>query len=405
MPQGDRSSGKTPQRALRSLCGIYIQPKHDSAPSSKISAMIAYETLPPLAGLAEDNHGPWNRIVSLVLLFYSLIFYALRLILGRWKKSPLGMDDAIYALALVLAIAASITSERLVAVGLGQHMDTLSSDDVDIFFKTHYTTQFLAVLSMYCAKGSIVLMFHQIIPHEPRGLRYLLPVICACAAASLCLVAFQCQLPTPWMLKPASCSTSGRVHYATAALNMATDAMVAVWVVPAIWKLQMKKSDRQIVSLLLLARFLVVVLDLLRVRYMIRAFRSTDNTWHFLSWVMMDQVVVHFSLNHATLPRINYFLRNLGSGLAVARIRGNDATQNYGPYSHPMSDLDPGRRGLKARSKTISSSQEHLHLPQGTDTYTMVVAGDCDTTSSVGRSTSLGPGDIKVEQIVEIRHH
>lgn len=38
-----------------------------------------------------------------------------------------------------------------------------------------------------------------------------------------------------------------------------------------------------------------------------------------MPWVLLDQAVVHLSLNHASLPQIHIF-RNLQSGLAVSRI-------------------------------------------------------------------------------------
>ncbi|KAF2744452.1 hypothetical protein M011DRAFT_173855 [Sporormia fimetaria CBS 119925] len=261
---------------------------------------------------------------------------------------------------------------------------------------------------MYCAKASIALMYHRLMPSScgPKGLKILLPVVAASAVASSLLTAFQCQLPNPWLLQPALCSTQGRVHYATAGLNIATDVLVAFWIVPEIWKLQMTRERRMIVVTLLLWRFFVCTADVWRIRC---AISSTDVTWNFLSWAVLDQILVHLSLNHATLPRINVLLKNMQSGLAAPTvttdITATHGTRGYGPgygrngcSGHLNDSRKSGRNRL--RSISASSSQEHLHIAHGTEMSTMVIAGNVESTSSCEKPC---PKDqIKIEQTVEI---
>lgn len=175
----------------------------------------------------------------------------------------------------------------------------------------------------------------------------------------------------------------------------------------------------------------------------------------------MDQVVVHLSLNHASLPRVHVFLRDLQTGLAVSRIAAGDlnmgtkgfekdSSKRYLNSSDKRSStgvtaLDTttksGRFGFfnPLKSKTGShavsehkdphSSQTHLQLQpdMGTEMSTFVSGGDGNSTSSAGQSkaddkeglgnacdsyevaaglgnetTRVPAGRIKMEQTVEI---
>lgn len=135
---------------------------------------------------------------------------------------------------------------------------------------------------MYCAKGSIILMFHRIIPFShpegSRSIRVLLPLVVACAVTSLFLVAFQCRLPSPWILNPLSCSTQGKVHYVTAAINITTDLIVGVWIIPAIWRLQMERHRKLVIIFLLASRIAVCACDAVRIVFISQALQSVDST-------------------------------------------------------------------------------------------------------------------------------
>lgn len=47
-----------------------------------------------------------------------------------------------------------------------------------------------------------------------------------------------------------------------------------------------------------------------------------------LPWAIMDLVVMHLSLNHATLPRVHVFLSNLQTGLLVTRLTTSAVNSN-----------------------------------------------------------------------------
>ncbi|KAF2742082.1 hypothetical protein M011DRAFT_490828 [Sporormia fimetaria CBS 119925] len=360
------------------------------------------EKRPPFAAITDTNRGPLNTIFCICLVVTSILIAVVRYFISRKKVISVELDDW-------LAISSSLLSQSMVRSGLGQHIDSVPAAEIDEFFKKHYCTLLMNVLSMYCSKASIIFMFHRIISSAGRGTKkVLLPIVMSCGFVSLALIAFQCQLPKPWVLIPLSCSTSARVHYATTASNIATDVLVAVWITPDIWRLNMPRSRRLVVVSLFLSRLIVCAAEFAKLQHLIRALGSTDSTWDFLDWAIMDQLVVHVSLNHATLPRINAFLRNLQTGATVSRLQAHSgkAARTYGQSSRPMnsSNHDAKRSGFPRvtsyRNNSATSSEEHLQLDHGNEMLTMVVANEAVSTSS---ADNPGPyGGIKVEQTVEI---
>jgi hypothetical protein len=73
---------------------------------------------------------------------------------------------------------------------------------------------------------------------------------------SIFLIAFQCQLPQPWVFVPSECTTHGNVWYPVVIFNMATDAMLAMGILPTVWKLNTSRDTRMAVILLFASRLM-----------------------------------------------------------------------------------------------------------------------------------------------------
>ncbi|KAF2107072.1 hypothetical protein BDV96DRAFT_606870 [Lophiotrema nucula] len=298
-------------------------------------------TYKPIAGLSPDNQGPALTIVAIVLSATSVLFSSVRYAIGRKRILQFESDDAIFGVALCFGIAASIMSNATVGTGLGRHEDSLSEKQLERYFKLQYTAQILIVLSMASAKMSLVLMFRRIVPvtFAPFTLKILGPVTAVYAILCIFLIAFQCQLPSPWVLNPESCSTNGNVYYATTVFNIITDLLLAGWILPSIWSLQMEQNTRILVMSLFATRVVVSAVDCGRLVYIHRALNSTDITWTSLPWAILDLIVMHLSINHATLPRVHVFLSNLQTGLLVTRLTTNAiSTNSKGSKRSPDAD-------------------------------------------------------------------
>lgn len=147
----------------------------------------------------------------------------------------------------------------------------------------------------------------------------------------------------------------------------------------------------------------------------------------------MDQVVAHLSLNHASLPRVHLFLRNLQTGMGASIITTNDPTGMLSnSYSQRLSNtkaLDvrtTQRPGFSNMFRSTSGrepvsmnndghcSEDELRLKPAyvTEMTTFVTGGDGDSTSSTAQmddgekatsNDSWGQSNrIKVVETIEI---
>lgn len=149
-----------------------------------------------------------------------------------------------------------------------------------MYSKLFWTAQISVVIALAFAKLSLVVLFQRIAPNEVglQAVRWLMPMVAVYTLLSLFLIAFQCQLPQPWILSPRSCSTHGNVYYPTTIFNMLTDAVLAIWIFPVIRGVQMRAHTKSVVLWLFGSRLLICVVDIGRVVVIHKALQLEDQT-------------------------------------------------------------------------------------------------------------------------------
>lgn len=278
-----------------------------------------------------------------------------------------------------------------------------------------WTTQISGVITLTLAKLSLVVLFHRITPKQmgPQTIRWLMPMVAFYTLLSLFLIAFQCQLPQPWILSLKNCSTHGNVYYPITISNMLTDAVLAIWMFPIIWGLQMKVHTKSVVFWLFGSRLLICVVDIGRMVVIHKALQLEDQTrkiprphhnitkvFHMilifgshitdyisgsqLIWVVMDQIVVHLSINHATLPRIQTFLSHLQIG---------------GMSTHMGASRSGTRTTSKGRNSAAKISQNHLNGNKVERTSDKAWNSLCNClTRSLNRTPSISEQPLRQQQ-------
>lgn len=76
------------------------------------------------------------------------------------------------------------------------------------------------------------------------------------AVFSFFTIAFQCGVPRPWEFTSTKCTADGKLYYVIAIGNIVTDGTLACYFIPVIWKLQMTRSLRFLVSSLFAVRLM-----------------------------------------------------------------------------------------------------------------------------------------------------
>ncbi len=67
---------------------------------------------------------------------------------------------------------------------------------------------------------------------------------------SFLTIAFQCGVPQPWVFTRAKCAADGKLYYGVVVGNIVTDGVLACYFIPIVWKLQMTRALKSLISFL-----------------------------------------------------------------------------------------------------------------------------------------------------------
>jgi hypothetical protein len=183
----------------------------------------------------------------------------------------------------LLAVITSVLLERAVDEGLGRHADTLVRSQLDAYSKLIYATGILGIAAQAAAKLSVVYLYERLVPRQDkRGIRLLMIIIGVWIMIALFSTAFACGVSIDYA---DSCPSGGWVDVIVLILNFLTDLMLAVWMIPRLWKLQARVEDRVLPIMLMGSRVLVCVLQIAQLVVLGRLsasgqFDDRDETWN-----------------------------------------------------------------------------------------------------------------------------
>jgi hypothetical protein len=107
-----------------------------------------------------------------------------------------------------------------------------------------YIASLMGIVAMASAKASVVLLSDRVVPGTPRQRYSILAIIFLWTVFAIFATAFQCVTPQTWVYVPSECSTRGGLVYSTIIGNILSDALVATYILPTLWKLLMNMEKR-----------------------------------------------------------------------------------------------------------------------------------------------------------------
>ncbi|KAF2847929.1 hypothetical protein T440DRAFT_520366 [Plenodomus tracheiphilus IPT5] len=349
-------------------------------------------TLQPIAALTVEDHGPINTVVAIFLTTTSVLITTVRVAIRKQKVRQFEPDDILFGLGLCFGILSSVLSHFCVRAGLGRHQQKLDQELVGRYFKLFWVTQIFVVLALALAKLSLALLFKRITPRQirPRIARLLMPMIALYTLVCVSLISFQCQLPRPWILSPKKCYTHGNVYYPITISNILTDALLSIWMFPIIRTLHTRDHTKAVLMWLFGSRLFICILDVGRMVVIHNALQSEDQTRSQLLWAVMDQIVVHLSINHATLPRIQNFLSHLQMGpINIFTVRGDTSA------SRAKVDAAAGQVQAQQRAAAHTNESQSSSSRQGKPFYKAFSALYSSLAGPLRRASSISEQPLK----------
>ena len=109
-----------------------------------------------------------------------------------------------------------------------------------------YIAQLLSIAAQYLAKVSVVLLIRRLDMKKSTQLNcHIVHAMCLTwVLFSIFTISFQCGLPKPWTFNENRCVAGGKLYYVIILINIITDATIALFFLPVVWKLQMARDER-----------------------------------------------------------------------------------------------------------------------------------------------------------------
>ncbi|KAI0019843.1 hypothetical protein F4780DRAFT_409168 [Xylariomycetidae sp. FL0641] len=310
---------------------------------------------PPYGVITDDDHGSFVIIAAWISACISVLFVAVRVLLRSWKSHKLGLDNTVILLALLCAIAASISVSEAVAHGLGRHIDTLSEADIRSYYRAHLASDILSVLVFVFAKLSLAVLLSHLTPsstiqHMLLGFTVFTILWCLSAVFSF---SFQCGAKLPTREPDSLCDDEGALYFAHGIINILTDIFLIALPILVLWKVQMCAEQRFTVLGLFWTRLTVCITVGIGLGSIRPHGPSGDPTWNNVFPSLWGQIAVHLSIITACIPSIKPFLNSLQSSLVDSGV-----PRNY--RSNSLIELRPWRSTLKTFG---SSTRRHPSSP------------------------------------------
>ncbi|EMC99726.1 hypothetical protein BAUCODRAFT_63880 [Baudoinia panamericana UAMH 10762] len=201
--------------------------------------------------MAPSGHASGAAVIVVSVLFTSLavISTALRLFTRLSLARNAGFDDAIIAVAAVLAVGLAACTCLEIRYGVGRHQWTISFQEELAFLKTLYASIAIYNLGLYVTKLAILFQYLRIFPQ--RGFR----MACYGVIAATTIHAnwafwssiFFCRPVSAYWditITNAKCLDRESVWFANAAVNIVTDIAIAILPLPLINQLNIAKRPK-----------------------------------------------------------------------------------------------------------------------------------------------------------------
>lgn len=332
-----------------------------------------------------------NRLGAVVLtVAYTLIAVTIVLAIARFYASlrwkyKVGFDGLAFLLANFIALVQSILLGQAIRYGLGKHVRDLSSTSLDRYFKYDYIAQLLAVAAQGLAKVTFVSVIARVDKRRPtQQICYSILVLSlAWTLFALFTIAFQCGLPHPWVFSRKRCTAGGNLYYPVIVLNILTDAFLALFFLPVIWRLRMDKSERWKVIVLFGSRVSVCGFAIGSAYVLHSYIFSSDITFDAVVPTILNQLVMNTSIISAALPNIHRLLAQLQTGQLIVVIPENEFNMTAAPkyWRRPRRPRRPANYTSTNDSSKATTSQSGNWLNLTPDNY-----GQSSTHISVTRN-------------------
>ncbi|KAL2817986.1 hypothetical protein BDW59DRAFT_165692 [Aspergillus cavernicola] len=308
----------------------------------------------PPSGLdLSESHTARNNAITIALTVLATVAVALRMITRvKVQKINFAADDWFIVASLIPTYGILACTIVGGTYGLGKHVWIVPIDDITRVNQTHFAYVLIYVWAIPLIKLSIIFFYRRIF--GMTSIMYL------CAFLTLgyfvaCTIAFTaCCRPPSYYWTQFADPAGGHCVYdlypfyiGNAAANVFTDLLILVVPIPLVWKLQMRRIQKILISGIFLLGSFVCIASIIRIYYMIPLDHNLDVTWIMADVYVWSSVEPCTGILCACLPTLQPLMRRL-----FKRIMGSSMARNRLGNSTPQGTSS----SIKRRSKALDGS-------------------------------------------------
>ncbi|TVY16638.1 hypothetical protein LARI1_G003867, partial [Lachnellula arida] len=297
--------------------------------SSNMSSNTSIPFHQPLA--TPDNHGPLINVLAWFLVVASSLTVFTR-ITTKWLVSHrITIDDGMISISLLLSVGQTVAAGIEVHNGLGQHIDTLLTQQIVSFQKVAYASNILWLASQCFSKLSVIFFIREISPvtfNANTTLGIIISTVTWCAISIIVLV-FQCRVPQVWDFLGNTCINREVFWDFTNAFNILLDLSLLLLPFAIVWNLQVPMQRKIVVLGCFASRVLTVAAVIFQMIATNQQINSSDATFDYSIVAISMSISGCLAIVTACIPYLKPFMDGLESGM----IRSDDLHRRHGDVS------------------------------------------------------------------------
>ncbi|KAL6252476.1 hypothetical protein RBB50_000195 [Rhinocladiella similis] len=287
-------------------------------------------------GDGQQYHGSVLEILTIVLACVSVLVVTVRGVARHRISRIVESTDILLPVALVFVLAQTVFVRLAISNGLGRHVDTLDADQISTFEKLTYAANLLFQLVLALGQVIVVLLIKNVEPPRPVriGCNCLLGIIVVYSALALAVLAFQCSLPTPWIVAADRCVDRQTFLTSFIVASIAIDAVTLVLPIIMMCKAAITRDKKIFVCVLFGTRIVLPLVTAPQIYHLRLVIESKDPTWDIVTLQTWVQVVMNLSIITASLPSLGKVMWDLwafGSSLRASRsVKSSKTSKDFG---------------------------------------------------------------------------
>ncbi|PIG85028.1 integral membrane protein [Aspergillus arachidicola] len=306
--------------------------------------------------LSSENRGTLITLTSVSLLIVAIIFVAAKFGSAIYfKQRRTAVNTPIWA-ALILAIIQVVLLQKAVDHGMGKHQDGLSDGDIQAWSKFAYAAHILLIGAMSLSKMSTILLIWKLTPSKSlrRSCALTAGIVVGWSIFAVLGIAFQCEMPGPWLYSPERCAGEGAIFYPIAIFNILTEVIIAVLPFLMMRNVQMAQHKRVKILCSFSSRLIIVFVGIAHLALIPSFSHSTDVSWDIVNWEIIAQTMMLTAVIIACVPTLYHIFAGLHSGLTTTQIPNGIGLEL--PQTKPSGYINQSSSGA---SQSHSCSRSH----------------------------------------------